>query len=188
MEADSVSLFADRVEAMAFYVMGFYVRDPIPNEKEDFLCWYSYKGKIQGNNFSSPNNFPPEIAQTIKDGSFSQIAVVPRPLRKEEDILTESARKEYEKVKKAGYDKYQKVIRAAWAKLKIEDEKVPKVELPQGSEGWLEQKKIEAQQKEALHAQYYRTEASAYKEYHTKIKSKFWGLFSDVENRGELWR
>ena len=61
--------------------------------------------------FSTPNNFPAEIAEKIKAGEFSEIGVA-------EGLLTQPARAEYEKVEQPARAEYEKVKQSAWAEYK----------------------------------------------------------------------
>jgi len=58
--------------------------------------------------FSTPANFPPEIAEAMKAGKFRGMAVVP-------GALAGAALDEYEKIRQPAWDEYAKVRQAAWA-------------------------------------------------------------------------
>jgi cell division septum initiation protein DivIVA len=56
--------------------------------------------------FSSPDNFPKEIAQKIKNGEFSEIGI-------NRHLLTELAGIEYEKIRQSAWKEYEKIIQPA---------------------------------------------------------------------------
>jgi len=89
-----------------------------------------YYGNFEGGiekectDFSTPNNFPPEIVEALKAGKFRGLST---PI----DCLLKPARDEYERVIQVAWDKYKEVEQAAWAKHE-------KVERP----AWAKYKKV----------------------------------------------
>jgi vacuolar-type H+-ATPase subunit E/Vma4 len=92
--------------------------------------------------FSSPFNFPDEIAQAIKDGKFMDVI--------DSDILTVDAFAKYEKIEQSAYDEYKKIEQSACAEYE-------KIRQP----AYDEYKKIE----QSAYAEYEKIEQSAYAEY-----------------------
>ena len=58
--------------------------------------------------FSTPANFPPEIAEAIKSGAMRGMAIAL-------ELLTASAGAEYERLKKPNWAEYNRIIKPAWA-------------------------------------------------------------------------
>ena len=68
--------------------------------------WSELNGKgrhRECEDFSSPENFPPEIVESIKNGEFRGIGIAL-------DILTPEARAEYKKIANPALEEYNKII------------------------------------------------------------------------------
>jgi len=72
--------------------------------------YYGFKGGFnrECTDFSTPENFPKEIVQALKDGLFEGLGL---PLK----ILTTSAKAEYDKIILSAWAEYDKIRQAAWA-------------------------------------------------------------------------
>ena len=81
--------------------------------------------KEECTDFSTPDNFPKEIAEAIKKGQMSRIGIC-------EKILNEKGMAEYEKIKQPAYAEYEKICQFALA----EYEKICQ-------SAWIEYKKIQ---------------------------------------------
>jgi hypothetical protein len=111
--------------------------------------------------FSSPTNFPPEIAEAIKLGLMS----FDRPYA----LLCDEARVEYNKTRAKALAKYEKT--------RNEAEKTY-------NEAWT---KYEKTRTEAL-PQYEKTYDEVWTKYVKTCNTKFWALFSVKENRAKPWQ
>jgi len=117
-------------------------------------------------NFSSPDNFPKEISQAIKNGEFRGLGIAI-------ELLNKPAMVEYEKIMQLACSEYAKIEQPA----RVEYEKIKqqacaeyaKIEQP----AWDEYAKIRQQAK----AEYEKIEQNI-----------FWDLFSVIENRPKDWR
>ena len=144
-------------------------------DREDWLghsaIRYYYRLRYVGEDreqtdFSSPNNFPTEIAEAIKQGKFRGIAVVAQ-------LLSQPALAEYEKIKQPALAEYRKIEQPALAEYeKIKQQALAKY------------RKIKQQ---AL-AEYRKIEQPALAEYEKIKQQAFWDLFKKSENRNPAWR
>lgn len=136
--------------------------------------------------FSTPENFPPQIAQAIKSGKMRGMAIVP-------ELLTKSALAEYKKILHPAQAKYDKIIKP----LQAESQKIIKPY-------WTNYQKIiqlsqDEQVRRAAEAEYdkitmplsdklYKTAGPAQDEYRTAKLKVFWDLFAIQGNRVKAWR
>ena len=160
--------------------------------------------------FSTPANFPAEIAAALKAGRF-------RGLGTPKQLLTQQAWAEYVKVEQQAWAEYVKVEQQAWAEyVKVEQQAWPeyvKVQQPAWAEyvkveqqAWPEYVKVQQQAwpeyvkvQQPAWAEYEKVERSARAEY-VKVKQQawaeyvkveqqaFWDLFAYPLNRPEVWR
>jgi hypothetical protein len=85
--------------------------------------------------FSTPNNFPKEIVEAIKQGKMSRIGICL-------DVLNEEGRAEYLKIEQSAKAEYEKIKQPAWAEYeKIEQPAKAEYEKIQQS-AWAEYEKI----------------------------------------------
>ncbi len=117
-------------------------------------------------NFSTPDNFPPEIVTAIKSGKFRGIGIA-------NQLLTAPALAEYNKVTAPAWAEYNKVTAPAWAEYN-------KVTAP----ALAEYNKVTAP---AL-AEYNKVKDAAWAEYNKVTDAAFWDLFADPKNRIIVWR
>ena len=118
--------------------------------------------------FSSPDNFPVELVEAIKNGRrrsfFSNDMLV---------ILKQAARAEYEKIRQAALAKYLKIQQAAEAEyLKIQQP--------------AEAKYLNIEQ--AARAEYDKIEQPAEAKYEKIQQATFWRLFMVATNRIDVWK
>ena len=159
--------------------------------------------------FSTPENFPPEIVTAIKEGKLSKIGVSLELLNEkgpaEYRKIKDSAWAEYEKIKDSARAEYRKIIESALAEYeKIRDparaeyEKIKdpawaeyeKIEQP----AWAEYRKIKDSAgaeyekiKDSARAEYEKIEQPAWAEYQEKTKKEFWNLFKQEQYRNPAW-
>jgi hypothetical protein len=175
--------------------------------------YYGLKGKgthKECDDFSTPNNFPGAIVQTIKTGKFEGVGIA-------KGILTQSAYAEYEKVRQAAEAEYEKVRQAAYAEYEkvrqsayAEYEKVrqaaeaeyQKVRHAAYAEyekvrqaAYAEYEKVrqpaEAEYqkvRQAAEAEYQKVCQAAYAEYQKVCQAKFWMLVKNPDNRVKTWK
>jgi len=161
-------------------------------------------------NFSTPNNFPSEIVEKIKRGEFSEIGIA-------EQLLTQSAWAEYEKIRQSAWAEYKKITQSALAEYEkirqsawAEHEKIrqpalaeykkirqsalaeyEKIRQPAWAEyekirqpAWAEYEKI----RQSALAEYEKIRQPAWAEYEKIRQSAFWNIFSNPNNRIEVWK
>ena len=156
-------------------------------------------GKEKENtDLSSPDNFPPEIVLSIKEGQMSRIGA-------SLDLLNDKGKEEYNKIKDQALAEYKKITDPAWAECK-------KITDPAWAEckkitdqAWAECKKIT----DPALAEYKKIKDQAWAEYkkitdpawaeckkitdpalaeYKKIKDQaFWKIFSQKKYRNPLW-
>ena len=138
--------------------------------------------------FSSPDNFPPEIVKAIKKGLFKGMGVCPQ-------ILTQPAMAEYEKIQQQAMAEYRKIEQPAWAEYrKIQQQAMAeyeKIEQP----AWAEYRKIEQQAMaeyrkitQQAWAEYRKIEQPAWAEYRKIEQQAFWKLAVNPDNRVDGWK
>ena len=98
------------------------------------IRWYydlGRKGKdLECTDFSTPNNFPPEIVDAIKNGKFRGLGVC-------SGTLLERSWAKYKKIEQSAYAEYIKIQQSAWAEYrKIEQSALAKYEKIQQSAFW----------------------------------------------------
>jgi hypothetical protein len=111
--------------------------------------------------FSTPANFPPELASAIKDGRMWGFGITEEML----EMLTTAARAEYEKIQQAARAEYEKVQQAAWA----EYEKIEQT-------AWAEYEKIQ----KAAWAEYETLQQPAWAVYQ-KIQQPAWAEYDKAK-------
>ena len=116
--------------------------------------------------FSTPDNFPPEIAEAIKDGRMRGLGIA-------EELLSEPAYAEYRKIEQAACAEYRKIQQSAYAEYR-------KIE----QAAYAEYVKIQ----QSAYAEYVKIEQAAYAEYRKIEQAAFWDLFADIKNRVEAWK
>ena len=116
--------------------------------------------------FSSPDNFPSEIVETIKQGKFKEFGVCI-------GILTQSALEEYDKIERASYKEYRKIERASYKEYR-------KIQRPASEEYG----KI----KRAAWEEYNKIKRAALEEYDKIERAAFWKLAKNKKNRKKEWR
>ena len=126
--------------------------------------------------FSTPDNFPPEIVTALKDGKF-------RGLGTPVDLLNElglemykkadqSARAEYEKARQTVLAEYKKADQSARAEYKKADQLA-----------WAEYEKVQ----QPAWEEYKKVQQPAWAEYEKAKQSAFWDIFADMKNRNPKW-
>lgn len=153
-----------------------------------FLKFGLHGTSVECSDFSTPDNFPPEIVKAVKQGRFIGIGVCPK-------ILTRSAADEYEGLRRPAADEYEGLRRPAWAEFE---------KLEQSA--WVEFKKTKrftlAEYEKLVRlalAEYEKARRSAWAEYE-KIRQPalakykelehfhFWQIAKKKENRVDVWK
>jgi len=166
-----------------------------------------YYSELKGRNqectdFSTPENFPKEIVNSIKNmemtnilfGDETPLVLLNSEGQAEYQKIKQSALAEYKKIEQSALAEYQKIKQPAWAEYK-------KIEQPAWAEykkikqpAWAEYEKIE----QPAWAEYEKIEQPAWAEYkkikqpawaeYKKIKQPaLWKLFKQEEYRNKLW-
>ena len=116
--------------------------------------------------FSDPNNFPPEIVSALKNGAFDEIGL-------NSGLLNSTALAECEKARDAARVEYGKARDAA----RVEYEKARATA------------RVECEKAcDAARVECEKARATALAEYEKTIMSALWDLFRDPENRASAWR
>ncbi len=127
--------------------------------------------------FSTPANFPPEIAEAIKSGAMRSMDIAPalltQPAMAEYQRAVEPAWAEYRRIEGAAQAEYQRAVEPALA----DYERVKEPTLA-------EYQRV----KESALAEYQRVTQAAMAEYERAEGQIFWALFACVKNRIEAWR
>jgi len=137
----------------------------------------SRRGKnCECNDFSTPDNFPLEIAKKIKNGEFSQLGIARQvfktiTLEKYREIETR-IRNEYEKAIIFALDKYGEIELSAWKKYK-------EIKIYT----WKEYKEVSL----CAWKEYKKIGIPAWEKYKKVTFSSFWKLFEDPNNRTRVW-
>ena len=108
--------------------------------------------------FSSPDNFPKEIAKALIEGKMSNIGITL-------DILNNRGRKEYLKIIQSAWNEYQKIEQSAWKKYK-------KTKQP----AWKKYDKIAY----SAYQKYLKITQSAWEEYE-KIQQSAWEEYEKIQ-------
>jgi hypothetical protein len=109
--------------------------------------------------FSSPDNFPPDIVDAIKKGKLSSIGICL-------DVLNDNGKSKYKEIERPAYAKYEKIKQQAYAKyLEINEE--------------IEQ---------SAWAKYKEIEQSAYSKYLEIEQRAFSEIISQKKYRKEEWK
>ena len=136
----------------------------------------SWGKEKENTDLSSPDNFPDDIVQAIKEGRMSRIGFSLDLLNDEGKLkyykITDQALAEYNKIKDQALAEYNKITDQAWAEYnKIKDP------------AWAEYNKI----KDPAWAEYNKIKDQALAEYY-KIKDPAgWKLFAQKKYRNLLW-
>ena len=149
--------------------------------------------------FSSPDNFPLEIVEAIKDGKMTRFGIetvlltesawaeylkIKQPAWAEYQKIQQSALAEYEKIEQPAWTEYKKIQQSAWAEyLKIKQPALAEYEKIK-QPAWAEYQKIQ----QSAWAEYEKIEQSAWAEYEKIRQPAFWKLFANPKNRIEAWR
>lgn len=167
---------------------GFFPDDYIGYELiRAYYNIYSWDGvERECTDLSTPENFPPEIAQAIKSGKMRGMAIVP-------ELLTKSALAEYENILHPVKAKFDKIVRPLQAEYN-------KIVGPY----WTNYQKIiqlskDEQVRRAARAEYDKncipnwdkldkTAGPAMDEFETAKQKVFWDLFAIQGNRIKAWR
>jgi hypothetical protein len=126
--------------------------------------------------FSTPANFPDEIVRAFKLGKFRGLGIA-------KEVLILSALAEYEKVQQSAIAKVDKSRQEAW----IECERVRQtilIKYKTNNLTWMEYKKI----CDTEWIEYKKLQKPVWDEYEQVTQSTFWDLFSNLNNRVEIWR
>ena len=147
------------------------------------------KGKnMECTDFSSPANFPLDIAKAIKEGKFQGFGICL-------EILTPKAQFEYNKIQQPAYAEYLKIEQSASAKYeKIEQPAYAeyiKIQQPAYAEyqkikqlAWAEYEKII----QPAWDEYEKMQQLAWVEYEKMQQSTFWLLARIANNRVKVWK
>ena len=130
--------------------------------------------------FSSSINFPPEIAERLKQGLFSQIGkntdLLTQPALDEYKKITQPAWNEYKKITQPALDEYKKITQPAWNKYeKIKQSAWNKYKKITQS-AWNKYKKIT----QSALDKYNKIKQSALDEY-KKIEQPAWNEYKKIE-------
>ena len=127
--------------------------------------------------FSTPNNFPKEIVEALKNGWLCNIGIALDILniegRKKYDEIKASARKEYDEIEASARKKYDEI--EASARKKYDEIKAP---------AWKKYDEIEAPARK----KYDEIEASARKKYDEIKASAFASIVRQKKYRKEVWK
>ena len=123
---------------------------------------------IEVTDFSSPDNFPKEISDKIKQGKFSDIILEEYPL----ELLNDKGRKQYNKIKQSALEQYNKIKQPAL-------EQYNKIK----QSAWEQYNKIE----QPAWEQYNKIEQSASEQYNKIKQSAFWKTFENKKYRNIKW-
>jgi len=141
------------------------------------------------NDFSKPENFPTEIAEKIKRCEFSKVGMPVCP----EEVLNKKAMTRYE----------QEVDRAKAKYLKQQTRNVRKYKLKEKRAIYIYQKNLSSSSKHnngpklysafrhtksLVNAEFLRNEETISVKYIKARLNIFWTLFSNIENRQEVWK
>jgi hypothetical protein len=143
--------------------------------------YYGIKGGTheECEDLSSPNNFPKEIVQAIKDGWMCEFN--PNALKV---VLTPTAQKKYLEIEQPALKKYQEIQESAWEKyLEIQQSAWEKyLEIKQSAQ----KKYLEIDQ--SAHKKYLEIEQPAEKKYQAECSRILRELIQNPKNRIEEWR
>jgi len=118
--------------------------------------------------FSSPANFPKDIAQAIKANNMIKIGF-------NTNLLNSKGKVEYEKIEQSAYAKYEKIRQSALAEYeKIQQSALAEYEKIQQS-AWAKYEKI----RQSAYAEYEKIEQSAYAKYE-KIRQSAWAEYEKI--------
>lgn len=133
--------------------------------------FFNLKGGVEREctDFSTPANFPPELAEAIKAGRMWRFGITEAMLR----MLRPVARAEYAKVRSTARAKYDKVRSTAWA----ECDKV-------SSAAWAEDDKVRS----AAWAKCDKVYSAAWAEYNEVCSAAWARLWKTETNRVAAWQ
>jgi len=133
------------------------------------IRWYH---KLEGgvdrecSDFSSPANFPSQIAEAIKRGLYRGLGhpqeLLAQPALSDYHRITQPALSEYQRITQPALSEYQRIRRAAYADYH-------RITQP-------------------AYADYHRIRQAALSDYHRIEQAAFWDLFAVMENRNPNWR
>jgi len=130
--------------------------------------YYNFTGghNRECTDFTTPDNFPPEIVKAIKSGEMRGLGVSHQLLTHlawaEFDKITHLARGKFDKIKRAALAEFDKIRRAAWGYF----DKIKRAALPE----------------------YNKIERAAWAEFDKIRQPVFWDMFKNKKNRAVNWR
>lgn len=142
--------------------------------------------------FSTPDNFPPDIVDAIKKGLFAGLGVAL-------ELLTKSALSKYAKVRNLAYVKYEKVQKPAYTKYeKVRDSAYAEYVKVRDS-AYARESAYAEEVRESAYTKYRKAQESALADYvkvhkpasaeYKKVRNAaFWKLFENPNNRNSNWR
>ena len=149
--------------------------------------------------FSTPDNFPKEIVDALKDGRLSNIGIavdilntkgkqayeeIVKSAWDEYDKINNSAWDEYEKIKKSARDEYNKIVKSTWDEyIKIKNSARDEYEKIEKS-ARDEYNKI----KKSARDEYEEIEKSAWDEYNKIVNPVYHNIVIQKKYRNKNWK